>query len=195
MKIETQATDYKPRSGSTAARAIQALYDGPLASKELGLAIDVPPESVNANLGPALNGKAIVKIVDETGLLHFALPGMELDDRFKPYVPRPVVNVNDPFNLVAKSKEERLASRARAGTAQAIEPAGGASYKHAPTFGKPRGNKSKENVPPSADADDFVAGLMSNGQLSISSGGERITLSKPNTVRLVGYLEKVAGLL
>lgn len=201
MKIEVLPNTYKPRSGSAGVKAIQALLDGPMSSKELGPAIGVPPEDVNANLAAAVKGHAIGKVQDENGVLHFALPGMEIDDKFKPYIGRRAndPNPDDPFGLVAQAaaaRQARINGGSQLGQAARNESSAPQAAKPATA---PAAPAEKTGAPLRtgllAETDDFVAGLMSNGELQIAAGNDRITLSSANTGRLVGYLEKVAGLL
>lgn len=132
MKTETA---YTARAGSKPAQAIQALLDGPLTASVLASAMDCKPVQVYTLLKCAVDGKAIVRVMDETSQLHFALAGMALDERFTSYTGRghaktlrerrattaassaPLagstksVDPSDPFGLLAKANSARATAR------------------------------------------------------------------------------------
>ena len=193
MKTQATQTDYKTRAGSTASRAIQALLDGPMNCQDLGRSIDVAPAKVATKLHLAISGHAIVRLQDETGAAYFALPGMDVDDSFKPYGASLPVNANDPFGLIAK----QTAGANPAKPKDAAPSKGRRTYNRkvpgAAGPGKPAERPVSE-VPPVADG-DFAVGLLSNGTMMINQAGQQVLLTKQNSACLVGYLEKVAGLL
>lgn len=195
MKIEAQTQTYKPRPGSSSSKAVQALLDGPMPAKALGNVMGVPPENVNANLNGAINGHVIVKVQDESGLLHYALPGMELDDRFKPYVnARRDVDPSDPFGLVAKAAAAPKGGQCgntlaalqelnddSTGTRNAGAGLSSVGFK---------GTTSPIHIG-AGDNDGFIAGLMVTGELAIPVGSAMVSLNQERQLQIFHLLSRV----
>ena len=175
-----QQTTYTARPGSKPALAIQALLDGPLTTMQLAEAIGCKSQTVAAQLGGALRGRAIIRVMDTVSRKsHYALAGMPLDSRYSEEGDRDVstphqvtrsaadtatagrkpsdVDPNDPFGLVA-------AQRQRA----------------APLLTKARGAGN----PPATPADDFIASLSSLGNLTITVDGVSVVLTPAHQEQL-----------
>lgn len=73
---------YAPRPGTKVALAVSAMLGGPMTIQDLGKAMNCPPKDVNAMLFVALKNGYMVRVKDETGLLHYALGSMPIDERF-----------------------------------------------------------------------------------------------------------------
>jgi hypothetical protein len=80
-----KSTGYTPRPGSKVALATAALLDGPMTTAQLGKAMECDGNAVDAMLSAARKNGFVIKLKDETGLLHFGLGGMVVDERFTPY--------------------------------------------------------------------------------------------------------------
>jgi hypothetical protein len=120
MDADTKA--FSPRPGSKVSLAVQALLDGPMNTEALAGVMDSPSNSVRGMLSIPVERGLLVKVQDSTGMLHYALTGMSIDEQFVPYkgrapgeaklplspvlYPQAKTNVNpaDPFGLLARSK-------------------------------------------------------------------------------------------
>lgn len=76
-------SEYTPRPGSKVAAAFAALLDGPQPSAALATAMGCTSKNVTTMLRPATEHAALLLLKDETGLRHYALAGMPVDERFK----------------------------------------------------------------------------------------------------------------
>jgi len=124
MQAQRPNDVYTPRPGSKVSLAIQALLDGPMTSEGLAAVMSSPTNSVRGMLYAPVERGLLLRVQDATGLLHYALAGMAIDEQFTPYqgrepseVRKPVspilypqarMNVDpaDPFGLVAKKSEQ-----------------------------------------------------------------------------------------
>lgn len=205
---------YTPRPGTKVAQATQAMLDGPMPTVALGAVMDCPPGNVSAFLKPALENGFIIKLKDESGLLHFSLKGMVVDERFTPFdsggggtSPNALGKPLTEAPLVRSVKSPAVGPSAAA-IAFANPFAKFRSSTAAPRetydelkerLKRPAGAKpAAEASPPPASpltqdpaVEKFVAGMFSNGDLQIAVGDKNITLCLDHTRQLRTFLDKI----
>lgn len=76
---------YIPKPGSKVAKAADAMGTGPKTTAELAKVMECEPASVNATLMLALEHGYMIKVKDEKKVIHFALGGSIIDERFTPH--------------------------------------------------------------------------------------------------------------
>lgn len=192
--MQSKNSEYSPRPGSKISVAIQALLDGPMSSDALSNAMRSPSNSISQMLKAPVEHGLIVKVQDNTGLLHYACAGMPIDDKFIPYmgctgaaldgraVPlRAVVNPADPFGLVAKQATQRPAARESRSASATSTP-----HAHRAANVKPL----PPAAAPSNDEVPFVAALFSTGELMIKVGEDMVMLSRSHQVQLRQYVAR-----
>lgn len=159
---------YVPRPGSKVALAIAALQDGPKTTQQLGNVIGCASDAVHALLHRPLAQNAIVKLWDEKGRLHFALPGMTDGllpaASMKPAVSRAAKN-NDFASLALVSSNVR-----------------------------PLETASRDSASTRTAPNAMIAGLFSDGELTIAVDGECIRLDTAQRRQLYAYLHKIRHL-
>ncbi|MFZ3286231.1 MAG: hypothetical protein WA191_05230 [Telluria sp.] len=192
--MQSNNSEYSPRPGSKISAAIQALLDGPMPTDALANAMRSPSNSISQMLKAPMEHGLIVKVQDNTGLLHYACAGMSLDDKFMPYAgragtmspetvvpPRAAVNPADPFGLVAKQATQRPAAR---------------KSRSAPATSTPQAHRAANVKPlppaavPSNEEVPFVAALFSTGDLMIKVGEDTVMLSRSHQVQLRQYVAR-----
>ncbi|MES2126683.1 MAG: hypothetical protein V4463_05370 [Pseudomonadota bacterium] len=199
-------SSYTPQPGSKISAAIQALLDGPMTAIALGNVMTAPANSVPQMLVKPIKEGMIIKLQDKTGLLHFSLPGMAVDESFTawtsveraPKAPKPPpraaeaaapfkVDAADPFGLVA----------ARAGVAKRSPEGAAASVFSAPTADQVKHFANRAPVPktppPTSDpftTSPFVAALFSTGDLLIQVGEASVRLSREHQEQLQQYVSR-----
>ncbi len=198
-------TEYAPRKGSKVALAAEAMRDGPLPATELAKIMETDSGSVNVLLAVAVENQYIVKVVDGENVVHYALGGMKLEPKFKPYKPAPLhaggSNVADVPVVRRVQTPSVTPSAAALAAATPFWPGGPA--KNTPVVGK-------KDTPATVESDDgkattkgtstdqqsqFAAGLFSNGELVINAGNESIRLSREHARELFDYLDKITDMI
>ncbi|HEY6774054.1 MAG TPA: hypothetical protein VI140_08775 [Oxalicibacterium sp.] len=157
---------YVPRPGSKVALAIAALQSGPKTTHELGNAMGCASDAVHALLHRPLAQAAIVKSWDENGRLRFALPEMAGE--------RPRTSMT-PANRSPTHGD--FASLTLISNVRTLE---------TPPAHKP--------APIRATSSAVIAGLFSDGELTIAVDGECIRLDTAQRRQLYAYLHKIRHL-
>lgn len=160
---------YVPRPGSKVALAIAALRDGPKTTQQLGGVMGCASDAVHALLHRPLAQDVIVKLWDENGRLHFALP--EMTDRLLSAVSiRPAIsraaNNGDFASLALVSSNVRPLETAA----------------------------SRDTTSMRTTSTTMIAGLFSDGELTIAVDGECIRLDTAQRRQLYAYLHKIRHL-
>lgn len=105
---------YTPRPGTKVATATEALKNGPMTTSQLSKLLDVPSGNVGANLQTAIAAGFIIRLKDESELLHFALASKDIPDGFaacdgstgsKTETAARTFNPADPFGLAGKTQK------------------------------------------------------------------------------------------
>jgi len=174
--IKKKVSDYTPRPGSKGAMAMMALLDGPMSTAQLARAIDTPAANLKNNLQTCTDRKLIVTIKDDTGLLHYALPGnTEITERSA--APKKASKKAKPAPVKKPPLQVPPDADAAAAPALADRPNGSQYYVHGvTTFDR-----------------EFRCGLFSNGDFVIEKGPTTIQLDVEQTRQMVRYLERMAG--
>lgn len=191
MTMKKPAHQYFPRPGSKVAEAIEALSNGPMTPRELAHVLQRDSSAINTLLLRALTHEAIIKVKDKRGRLYFATPNATLHEEFTPAHPRKstIVNANTPskqniLQLIASSGKTPtlISSNARATHAQ----------EHDEGL-IPDEHTSPEPPSPPIDSKSVpvIAGLFSDGELTISIGGECLQLDTSQRQQLYAYLHKI----
>lgn len=163
---------------------MKSLLDGPLSPKALADAIRVPFENINATLFDAIKHKTIVRVNDEGGRLHYALPGKFPESRFTPRVSAHAeVNPADPFGLFAKKNASGATVDHFGGLR--TQTAAGATVLIRPAVATPSVHDN--------DTDSFRAYLGHTGDLTISAGSATVRLGQRNQRMLFDLLARIQG--
>lgn len=159
---------YVPRPGSKVALAIAALQSGPKTTQQLGNVMGCASDAVHALLHRPLAQGVIVKLWDENGRLHFALP--EMADGL----------------LSAAATKPAMAGSAKGGDFVSLALV---SSNVRPLETAPRDSASIR-----AASTAMIAGLFSDGELTIAVDGECIRLDTAQRRQLYAYLHKIRHL-
>ncbi len=189
--MKKPAHQYFPRPGSKVAEAIEALSNGPMTPKELAHVLQRDSSAINTLLLRALTHEAIIKVKDKRGRLYFATPNATLPEEFTPLHTgkSTLVNANTP------SKQNILQLIASTGKAPAL-----ISSNARPTHVQEHDERlildeHTSPEPPSPPNDSksapVIAGLFSDGELTISIGGECLQLDTSQRQQLYAYLHKI----
>ena len=165
--VPMASSTYTPRPGSKVALAVAALLDGPMNCQQLASAMGSKPNSVHAMLSVAQANNVVNVAKDESGLAHFYLVGMPIDERFK---------------LQSHQQATKAVKKPTAASAPSVKIR---QFRKAATIASQR----IAAAPPQSRG-EFVAGLLSNGELHIYDGIESITLTADHTNQLFTYLDK-----
>lgn len=157
---------YVPRPGSKVALAIAALQSGPKTTHQLGNAMGCTSDAVHALLHRPLAQTAIVKLWDETGRLHFALPDMA--DAL------PKISMKPAANRTLQSGDFAALTLISSNVLPLETPREAASIR--------------------ASSNAMIAGLFSDGELTIAVDGECIRLDTAQRRQLYAYLHKIRHL-
>lgn len=188
--MKKPAHRYSPRPGSKIAEAIDAVRKAPLTPRELAQVLQRDSSAINTLLLRALTHSAIIKVKDQRGRLYFAAPDTILDHQFT------AVSKNETGIAGTASKQNilRLQSTSNGKAATLIS-----SNVH-PISGHENGER---HVPEHSDTDEappapfntmsapVIAGLFSDGELTISIGGECLQLDTAQRQQLYSYLHKI----
>lgn len=187
--MKKSTSRYSPRTGSKVAEAIDALSNGPLTPKELAHALQRDSSAINTLLLRALTHGAIVKVKNRRGRIYFATPDTVLDEQFiathrnesgiADTDTAPKQNIHQ-LQIAASEKAATLvSSNVRSMTAHENSPAPSTEHIDVPS--------------PSFDSKSppVIAGLFSDGELTISIGGECLQLDTSQRQQLYAYLHKI----
>lgn len=189
--MKKNATRYTPRPGSKVAEAINVLSNGPMTPKELAQALQRESSAINTLLLRALTHEAIAKVKDKRGRLYFALPDAILDDQFiAAHATTPVMPDTDtpvpanilPLQIAASSRAPSLISS----NVHAIN-----SHEHEKYPIAHDENLIAVPLAGNATSHPVIAGLFSDGELTISIGGECLQLDTAQRQQLYAYLHKI----
>lgn len=193
---------YTPRPGTKTAEAYGLLLDGPQSAAYIASAIGIAPNNVMNVLNSAIDHGQIIKLRDETNLLHYALAGMPVDERFsafgggngessntrgKPLTDAPLVrkvsnpkppvltafDAADPFGLLARQQAQEKSNASQ----PAIIPAS----KTVETLPLP-----KSETTPTA----FSAAIFSTGEMLIRFDGQTVNLSPDHALQLRKFINR-----
>lgn len=203
-------TTYTPRPGTKVALVADALSEGPMNTAQIGELLKMDPSGLNALLAIPLDREFFIKVKDAAGLLHYALGGTVLSERFTalpsflnvgpadrhrgpeladaPVVKRvaaPSVTPSASAMAFAHPFRRSAASeQPEAVSTDAAEPATAAEQ------------TAKAPAAPATPAEkSLVAGLFSNGELEIAVGNQSLRLSASHTRELFDYLDKITDML
>lgn len=194
--MRRQRSPYSPRPGSKVAMAISAMLNGPMTAQELGKVVQRASTAVNALLLRALAHAAIIKIKDKTGRLYFALPDTPLDERFV------VVSTNEATvfqkvgngNTLINDQTSAIPSRGKAlilissNTHALVGELRDTKNEH--TYNETHHETEHLSTNSSYSA-PVIAGLFSDGELTIAVNGECLRLNTMQRQQLYTYLHKI----
>lgn len=219
-----KSTLYIPRLGSKVDAAVQALQNGPMHGGQLAAAIHMAKGDLPATLAAAIDHGCIIRVQDQDGLMHYALGGQVLDERFTAYdeggegtstrsrgraltgaplvrsVTKPSVSPWPEALTVANLFRRRPAPQAES---QPEAKANDSGQSAAATANAEQGRQVKiarrraplPTAPAVNDQEQLVAGLFNNGELAISVGSQYIKLNPAHTRQLFDYLDKITGMI
>ncbi|MFC7287852.1 hypothetical protein ACFQPC_07380 [Herminiimonas glaciei] len=183
---------YSPRPGSKIAEAIDAIRNGPMTPRELAKVLQRDSSAINTLLLRALTHAAIIKVKDQRGRLYFAAPDTVLDRQFT------VVSKDDSEITVANSRSKQNILRLQ--HTQTGEGATLISSNVHPITGHEHGGRYTPDhsdteavapIPVNSTSTPVIAGLFSDGELTISIGGECLQLDTAQRQQLYAYLHKI----
>ena len=180
---------YSPRPGSKVAEAIDALGNGPMTPKELAHVLQRDSSAINTLLLRALTHEAIIKVKDRRGRLYFATPDTILDEQFVP-TPQGESGIADSDT----SSKPNILQLQRASAEKTPALISSNVYSMS---GHENGTPSSiEHIEfPSLSFESksppVIAGLFSDGELTISIGGECLQLDTAQRQQLYAYLHKI----
>lgn len=189
--MKKPAHQYLPRPGSKVAEAIEALSNGPMTPRELAQVLQRDSSAINTLLLRALTHQAIIKVKDKRGRLYFAIPNATLHEQFTPAH----AGTSTPINADTPSKQNILQLIASTGKTPSLISSNVRSI-HGPEHSESlisNEQTSPESPSPSIDANSapVIAGLFSDGELTISIGGECLQLDTSQRQQLYAYLHKI----
>lgn len=191
--MRRQISPYSPRPGSKVAMAISAMLNGPMTAQELGKVVQRASTAVNALLLRALAHSAIIKIKDKTGRLYFALPGTPLDERFVAVSTKETAAFQKVGNgnTFTDNQTSALPSQGKAlilissNTHALVGGFRDTENEHACN------EMHHETDPSSSYSAPVIAGLFSDGELTIAVNGECLRLNTVQRQQLYTYLHKI----
>jgi hypothetical protein len=175
---------YTPRENSKVTAALQALADGPMTASALANLMTCAPNNVGARLRQAIESDMVVRLQDNTGLLHYALSEPATVEGFSRYhgavdgspAPRRPLNPADPFGLVANKAGPDAFSRRESPPAKARD--------------KSASPLAVAHTPSAALRPHFDAAMHLSGELSITVGETTVWLDREHQLQLSVFTSK-----
>lgn len=182
---------YSPRPGSKIAEAIDAVRNGPMTPRELAKVLQRDSSAINTLLLRALTHAAIIKVKDQRGRLYFAAPDTILDRQFS-VVSKDDFEIKDS-NSLSKQNILRLQRRLNGEVATLISsnvhPITG--NEHGDSYTSEYSDAEATATTPVNSSTPVIAGIFSDGELTISIGGECLQLDTTQRQQLYAYLHKI----
>lgn len=176
--------------------AIIAMRNGPMTAQQLGKVVQRASTAVNALLLRALAHAAIIKIKDQTGRLYFSLPGTPLDERFVAISTNDTPAFQQVGNGNAFVEDQTPTPPPKGKTLTLISSNTHASIgelhnvENKQTCNETRREINHLEPSPSYSA-PVIAGLFSDGELTIAVNGECLRLNTVQRQQLYTYLHKI----
>ncbi|MNK04379.1 hypothetical protein D3C87_222410 [compost metagenome] len=189
--MKKSALRYSPRPGSKIAQAIDAVRKAPLTPRELAEVLQRDSSAINTLLLRALTHGAIIKVKDRRGRLYFAAPDTVLDQQFT-IVGQDASTMTDS---VAPSKQNilrlQIAANGKAATLISSNVHPISEQNGDDTAPPSTGHEEAVPTPVNSTSAPVIAGLFSDGELTISIGGECLQLDTAQRQQLYAYLHKI----
>lgn len=182
-----QALFYIPRHGSKAALAMDALRRGPMTTRQLSNVMQCAQVSVGKLLSRALKDMAIIRTRSELGHLYFSLPGMP-SDTYRPDVSQGQKTRLSSGQNVNTDAGKRFPSSAHKSLVLI------SSNVHALTDRRCRTASATSDQSSVIAPAPMIAGLFSDGELTIAVAGECVRLDTAQRRQLYAYLHKIRDL-
>ena len=187
--------DYTPHPESKIAKAITAMGAGPMTATTLGKLLSSKANNIGQMLRHAIESDLVVRLQDESGLLHYGIPEQLPVAGFSTYhgpsdsAPKRPTTVDpmDPFGLAArKAGADAFASRVEMPPAKAERTEN--AIARAPYARREKGCKISNAV-----QQNFEAALISTGHLSITVGSTTVRLTPEHQRMLAEFTSKFSG--
>jgi predicted transcriptional regulator len=192
--MKKQSHQYSPRPGSKIAAAIDAVRNGPMTPRELAKVLQRDSSAINTLLLRALTHAAIIKVKDPRGRLYFATPDTVLDQQYTVVGKDETEAAENHTQVKQNIIRLQVAATGKHSTLISSNVHTIASP-HSDTSHAPDANDRQDEALPAINNNSasppVVAGLFSDGELTISIGGECLQLDTAQRQQLYTYLHKI----